>query len=218
MLQEGCVWIDTTSGRAEDAKELADELWSEHGVRYLDCAVSGGPAGAKRGALAVLVGGDAGAFAEVKPVLECFAGGEEKITYLGPSGSGHLVKAINNMMLGAHLVVASEAMACLQAQGVDLENALRAINASSGRSWATMQRFPDNILTGDRYGFSLGLHCKDAKNALRILNEDGIESPILELAAGIMESAREEFGPDVDHTDVTRLAAVRHGVAFEKLK
>ena len=46
-LQEGTLWVDATSGRAEDAAELADELWSEHGVRYLDCAVSGGPAGAR---------------------------------------------------------------------------------------------------------------------------------------------------------------------------
>ena len=38
-------------------------------------------------------------------------------------------------------------MACLQREGIDLQAALKAINASSGRSWATMQRFPDNILT-----------------------------------------------------------------------
>ena len=38
-------------------------------------------------------------------------------------------------------------MGCLQREGIDLRAALKAINASSGRSWATMQRFPDNILT-----------------------------------------------------------------------
>jgi hypothetical protein len=38
--------------------------------------------------------------------------------------------------------------------------ALAAINGSSGRSWATLQRFPDNICTSQPYNFSLGLHCK----------------------------------------------------------
>ena len=57
----------------------------------------------------MLVGGDHAAFQAARPILECFGGGEEKITFLGPAGSGHLVKAVNNAMLGAHLAVAGEA-------------------------------------------------------------------------------------------------------------
>ena len=53
-LQPGLTWIDATSGRAEDAAALADELWERHGVRFLDCAVSGGPRGAAQGILAAV--------------------------------------------------------------------------------------------------------------------------------------------------------------------
>jgi 3-hydroxyisobutyrate dehydrogenase len=86
-LSESCgkVWIDTTSGRADEAEELAGELWSQHGIRYLDCAVSGGPAGARAAKLAALVGGDAPTFGGVAgEVIGCFA---DKITHLGPVGS-----------------------------------------------------------------------------------------------------------------------------------
>ena len=58
------------------------------------------------------------------------------------------------------MLVASEGVAAIARHGVDVASALHAINGSSGRSWVTMQRFPDNILTGDAYGFSLGHHCK----------------------------------------------------------
>jgi hypothetical protein len=46
-LRPGTIWIDTTSGSAERAAELARELHSDYAVHYLDCAVSGGPAGAR---------------------------------------------------------------------------------------------------------------------------------------------------------------------------
>ena len=51
-----------------------------------------------------------------------------------------MVKAINNALLAAHMLTASEAMATLARHGVDVPSALQAINSSSGRSWCTMQR------------------------------------------------------------------------------
>jgi 3-hydroxyisobutyrate dehydrogenase-like beta-hydroxyacid dehydrogenase len=72
----------------------------EHKIRYLDCAVSGGPRGAEGGILAALVGGDEETFARAQGVIGCFS---DKITHLGPPGSGHLVKAMNNAMLGAQV-------------------------------------------------------------------------------------------------------------------
>ena len=62
--------------------------------------------------------------------------------------------------IGAHMLIASEGLGAISRSGVDVEKALSAINGSSGRSWVTMQRFPDNILTGKPYGFALGMHCK----------------------------------------------------------
>lgn len=58
-------------------------------------------------------------------------------------------------MLAAQLLVASEGLAAVAAHGVDINKALGAINGSSGRSWVTMQRFPDHILTGKPYNFTL---------------------------------------------------------------
>eukprot|EP01043_Picozoa_sp_COSAG02_P020456 COSAG02_NODE_1010_length_15227_cov_5.846774_7_plen_250_part_00 len=131
-LKAGTIWIDTTSGKSVDAAALAEELWEKHSVRYLDCAVSGGPKGATNGILAALVGGDRATFEGVEPVIGTFS---DKITHLGPAGSGHLVKAVNNALLAANLLTASEGLAALARHGVELPGALQAINGSSGRSW-----------------------------------------------------------------------------------
>lgn len=255
LWRTGTVWIDATSGKSADAAALADDLWGKHSVRYLDCAVSGGPKGATNGILAALVGGDRPTFEGVEPIIATFS---DKITHLGPAGSGHLVKAVNNALLAANLLTASEGLAALARHGVELPSALQAINGSSGRSWCgdcpvsadilvaldvlcshqslclclclcllcarrvTMQRFPDNILTGNAYGFALGMHCKDMDNAMAVIcspHADGttIDTPMLDLARGLMASAREEMGGEVDHTDTTKLAARQHRIDFENL-
>ena len=67
---------------------------------------------------------------------------------------------------------------------------------------------------GEPYGFALGLHCKDITNALRVVNDGGVEAPMLQRAAEVMGEARALYGDDVDHTEVTRLAAERNGVGF----
>lgn len=205
------IWLDATSGKSVDAKALAEMLWTRHKIRYCDCAVSGGPAGARKGTLAALVGGETAAFERVTGVIESFSP-SSKITHLGNPGSGHLVKSLNNAMLGAHMLVASEAMACLVREGVDIHKALNAINGSSGRSWVTMQRFPDNVLTGDPYGFAIGLHCKDMRNAMGVVTP--IRAPMLSLAQGRMEAARAEMGDKVDHTSTCAFAERANGISF----
>jgi 3-hydroxyisobutyrate dehydrogenase len=165
------------------------------------------------------VGGHRETFESSRAVIATFA---DKINHLGPAGSGHLVKAINNALLAANMLSASEGLAAIARHGVDVPSALEAINGSSGRSWVTMQRFPENILTGDAYGFALGMHCKDMENALRAIREphaDGtnVAAPMLELARCLMNSAREQYGADVDHTETSRLAARSNRIDFGSL-
>ena len=109
------------------------------GVSFLDCGVAGGPAGAKAGNLAAMVGGDEAKLNEVMFVLENVMG---KIVHIGPSGAGHAVKSVNNTLLAAHIWVAYEGLLTLAKLGVPMENALAAINSASGRSLVTEERIP----------------------------------------------------------------------------
>lgn len=208
-LRPGMLWIDATSGKAEDARSLAERLWQERQVEFADCAVSGGPAGARKGALAVLMGGKEEAAAKAREVVETF-GSSEKIFHCGPAGSGHAVKAVNNALLAVSLLAAGEGIGALARMGIDPKVAAAAISQSSGRSWATMQRFPDHVFTGEPYGFALGLHRKDTENALLLFPEDKV-GPMLSQAAELMREAEREKGSDVCHCEVAHSAANRVG-------
>merc|ERR1712050_638150 len=100
-------------------------------IRYMDCPISGGPGGASKGTLAAMLGGDADAADHVMPHVEAFA---QKIVYLGPTGAGHAVKAINNACNVSNLLCIHEGLLALKRMGVDPAAALSVINKSSGRS------------------------------------------------------------------------------------
>jgi len=201
-LTKESVWIDCTSGDPSVSRSLSEHsaLNSRH---FLDCAVSGGPLGAQRGHLTAMVGGDVQAFDRSKVILETFA---RKIVYIGPSGTGHAVKAINNALLAIGIWSAAEGLLALKKLGVSPSRALEAINSSSGRSWATMQRFPDHIVprTFD-YGFSLDLLKKDLATACCVLKEMDVPDKMIGKQLNLVEQAIDHVGPTADHLEIIKL-------------
>eukprot|EP00947_MAST-08B_sp_MAST-8B-sp1_P004263 g4263.t1 len=217
------LWIDTTSGDpittetlATSLRELGSDAENRCSVALLDVGVSGGPAGAARGALSAMVGGEEAAFERSRPILDSFA---SNVVHLGPPGAGHAVKAINNTLMASNIVTAAEGMLALVRRGVDPDKALSVINTSSGRSWATIQRFPDHVLPGTfDYGFSLGLLAKDVECGLRLINDSerqgGIgRDKVLARVAEVVGTARDKLGHDVDHLDVVRMLEEDAGIA-----
>src|SRR5206468_2999850 len=80
-------------------RALHDEL-HPRGVRYLDAGISGGAAGAEKGTLTLMVGGDETALAQVKPLLDTFSA---HVHHMGRSGAGHVTKVLNNFLNGVTL-------------------------------------------------------------------------------------------------------------------
>ena len=107
VLRKNTVWIDCTSGDPKRVGAFGKEWKEIHGSIFLDCAVSGGPSGARKGTLTTMMGGDEVAVERVRPIIETFA---SHVNYLGPAGAGHAVKAMNNTLLAAHICAASEAL------------------------------------------------------------------------------------------------------------
>lgn len=169
-LSAGDVVIDTSSSRPPSTRELAREL-GENGVGMLDAPVSGGVLKAKEGKLSVMVGGDEGVFERCRGVLGAFG---ERVTHVGGSGAGHLIKSLNNMLSATTLVSAAEAMLLAEKEGIPPETFLEVINAGNGRSYSTEVKFPRFILDGSfEDGFSLDLMTKDLKVALQSAAEAG---------------------------------------------
>jgi 3-hydroxyisobutyrate dehydrogenase len=201
-LASGSLLIDCTSGDPATSRRIAARL-AGHGVAFVDAPVSGGVSGAVKGTLTVMCGGDALAFQRARPVVDAFG---EKIVHCGPVGAGHALKAANQALLAVHVWSTAEALALAVRSGVPAAIALDVINASSGRSNASQNLFPERVLTrAFPRTFRLALLDKDVGIAARVAREADIPSPILQLTAELFRVAHGALGDEADHVETVKL-------------
>lgn len=201
-LEHGAVLLDCTSGDPASSRAIADRL-AGRGVAFMDAPVSGGRTGAEHGTLTVMCGGEEPVFARVQPILRAFG---EKIVHCGPVGAGHALKAVNNSLLAIHVWSTAEALATLVKSGVNARVALDVINASSGRSNASMNLFPERVLTrAFPRTFRLALLDKDASIGAGVAREAGVPSPFMQLAAELFRDAHARLGEEADHVEAVKL-------------
>lgn len=193
-LPQGAVIADTSTIAPAAARALADQA-NAAGVAYLDAPVSGGPAGAALGKLAMMIGGSAAALERVRPSLLLLTA---RIVHVGASGAGQVAKLANNLLVATHLTAAAEALRMAARAGVPPEAILPVINAASGRSAATEVNWPRWISSGTfDSGFTAGLMRKDVRLALTLGAEVGAELAVCGAAAQAWEESEvadeEEF-------------------------
>ncbi len=116
-VREGMVLVDTGTSDPSSTERLA-ALLGEKGVAMLDAPLGRTPIQAEEGLLNMMVGGDAAVFARIRPIFETMA---ENIFHVGPLGSGHKLKLINNVVAMTLAAIVSEAASTAARVGVDLE-------------------------------------------------------------------------------------------------
>jgi 3-hydroxyisobutyrate dehydrogenase len=191
--------VDTSTVGVQAARSI-DALMSEAGVTYVDAPVSGGVAGARARSLTIMVAGsDAGCLA-VEPVL---AGLSDRRLRVGDRpGMAQALKLANNFLSATALAATSEAIAFGLSQGLDMGTMLGVLNASSGQSAATADKFPNHVATG-RFasGFANSLMSKDLALYLDAVEELDGPSTIGRVTASVWArfASRE---PGVDFTRI----------------
>ncbi|WP_294268992.1 NAD(P)-dependent oxidoreductase [uncultured Sphingomonas sp.] len=152
--------------------KLFDEA-AAHGISLLDAPVTGSRVQAASGTLRFLVGGEAASVAKAQSVFDVL--GSETI-YLGPSGSGAMLKLINNFLCGVQVAALAEAMVAIERSGLDVEAAFRLIGTGAPGSPlvnAVGDRMIQRVYTPQ---FLIPLMAKDLGYAERTMKEMGIES------------------------------------------
>jgi 3-hydroxyisobutyrate dehydrogenase-like beta-hydroxyacid dehydrogenase len=161
---------------------------SEHQVAVLDAPVSGGGEAAAARKLLLLAGGEAAEVTRCRPVFETFA---NPVVHLGPLGSGQIAKAINNLLLAAHMAMAYDAFDFARVLGLDLPALAEALAAGTGGSAAV------GIFAGARFdvGFlrknSARYFSKDLEIMLEIAQSRGMHTPdsLVDMARGAFDPA-----------------------------
>ncbi len=191
--------IDMTTGEPEITRQISKTLYSKK-INFIDAPVSGGPKGANQGNIAIMVGGTESQFAKIKPLMDNIS---SNIFYAGKIGSGHSIKAGNNLLNLICRMATFEVISLLVKDGVDPKKAVEIIQKSSGRNYATEITLPDNILSGKMVqGFSTGLMKKDAGVATKIADSNNVEIPLGKLSQELLKNTIDEFGENADMSNV----------------
>jgi len=176
----GSLLLDTSSSEPWYTKEIAAAL-ARVGVAMVDAPVSGAEAGAMAAELVFMVGGDPEPVKRVSPLLQVLG---KKMFHLGPTGSGHVMKSINNLITAITFMATAEGLIIGSGYGLDPAVMNAVLNESTGMSWITQMHIEQRILSR-RFDdpFKLDLMVKDVGIALRIA-EDLKLQPRLSAAAG----------------------------------
>jgi len=159
----GTVVIDTSSIAPSAAREIAEEL-ARRRIHMLDAPVSGGPEGAARGTLSIMVGGEEEVFRAVLPILQVLG---KSVRHVGPPGTGQLVKLCNQISCALNLLAVAEAFALARWAGADLAAVREVLLSGAAASWM-LEHWAPKILSHDyQPGFTIANFQKDLRNALQ---------------------------------------------------
>lgn len=200
-LRPGSVVIDMTTSVPSVTKEIGEVL-KRKGIEMLDAPISGGIKKAQEGTLSIMVGGEEQTFQEALPILSQIG---TNIIHVGELGSGHTIKALNNLICANHLLINAEALAVGVKMGLDPTKMLQVINSSSGRSQSSEVKFPEQVLTGKfEVGFTIDLMCKDVSIAMEMAKDNNMPMFVSSSVKELWEYAVAKGGGGMDHTAIVK--------------
>ncbi|TWG85964.1 3-hydroxyisobutyrate dehydrogenase [Cupriavidus gilardii J11] len=173
----GCVFVDHTTASADVARELGT-IAAGRGFAFLDAPVSGGEAGAQKGVLTIMCGGDEAVFQRAEPVLACYA---RAVTRIGGAGSGQLAKMVNQIAIAGLLQGLSEAIAFGERAGLDMPLVLDVISKGAAGSWQLENRGPTMVQDKFDFGFAVDWMRKDLGLCLDEARRNGATLPVTAL-------------------------------------
>ena len=197
-LQEGLIYVDHSTIKPSLARRI-DQEFSARGGFALDAPVSGGDIGARKGTLAIMVGGPAETLEQVRPVLEVVG---KVITHVGGAGSGQIAKAANQVMVAAQMVAMGELLILAKKAGADPARVVQAIQGGAAQCW-TLDVKPERLFNGNRQpGFKAYMQEKDLNIVMDTAREYGVPLPAAGLHTQLYQSMLQKGLGDLDNSAV----------------
>jgi 3-hydroxyisobutyrate dehydrogenase-like beta-hydroxyacid dehydrogenase len=202
-------FIDLSTIGSTAAQQI-QALPSTRGIAMLDSPVSGGVGGAAKGTLALMVSGPRPDYDLVQPVLAQLG---TPFFVDTKSGAGQTMKLVNNMLAATALAATCEVVVMGVKAGLDPSVMIDVINAGSGATNASRDKFPNSILPRSfDYGFATGLMVKDVRLSLEEADAMGLPTEVAAAVGRLWELVMREQGPDSDFTSAIKSIEAAAGV------
>ncbi len=176
-MRKGAIFADHTTASAKVARELCQAA-RERGVGFLDAPISGGQAGAEKGQLTVMCGGDPEVFAKAEPVIAAYA---KACRLMGPPGAGQLTKMVNQIAIAGLIQSLSEALNFATCAGLDAMAVVDLIKNGAAQSWQMENRAATMLRAEFDHGFAVEWMRKDLAICLEEARRNGAELPVAAL-------------------------------------
>ncbi len=209
-IHPGSVYIDLTSNSPTVVRCIYDKF-REKNAHVMDVPVSGGPAAARTGKLALMVGGDEEVFQKYKFLLNVIG---DKITYAGGIGNGSICKLMHNCTLYALQTVVAECLTLGVKAGVSPKVLWRILRDGSVGQGVLFQRsLPETYFRGrfEPPNFALKLAFKDVSLATALGREYNVPMAISNLTLQEMISAMNRGWGNKDSRSAMLLQEERAG-------
>ncbi|MGI6226096.1 MAG: NAD(P)-dependent oxidoreductase [Peptococcales bacterium] len=200
-LKPGSIYIDMSTSSPALSKEICKRL-TDYGVKMLDAPISRGVPAAEKGTLITLVGGEEKVLDECRHVLEAMA---SDILHMGPIGSGHSAKLVNNVKIMTEMVLICESLALGLKSGIEPQKLFDAISLSSGNSFYFQYKVPRMLKGEFEPGGSVDIGFKDIYLALEWAREIGVPMLLPALAQQVYQTAREKGLSGKDNASIIKI-------------
>jgi 3-hydroxyisobutyrate dehydrogenase len=201
-LKKGAMVVDMTSGQPEMTLTMGMRL-DALGVALIDAPVSGAVPRAQNGTLTIMTGGQSASIDHAESLLSLMG----TVTRTGSLGSGHAMKALNNLVSCAGYLIGIEALIIGSKFGLDPNVMVDVLNSSTGMNNSTQKKFKQYVLSRKfDSGFPLHMMVKDIAIAMGLARNLGVPAPFGHLCLDLWSGAKGVLGPNVDHTEVARLS------------
>ncbi|GAB4300699.1 MAG: NAD(P)-dependent oxidoreductase [Roseovarius sp.] len=176
-MQRGAVFVDHTTVSARVTRELYAAAKAA-GLGFVDAPISGGQAGAEKGQLSIMCGGDAEDYARAEPVMRIYA---KLCRRLGESGAGQTTKMCNQIAIAGLLQALAEALHFAEKAGLDGRAVVEVISQGAAGSWQMSNRYETMLDDQFEHGFAVDWMRKDLGICLDTADEIGASLPVTAL-------------------------------------
>jgi len=195
------LFIDFSTVQPATAQALA-QYGAAIGLHVLDAPVSGGEAGAVAGTLSIMVGGEQAGFDAARPVFEAVG---KTFALVGPHGSGQVVKAANQLVVGGTYALVAEAIMLMERSGVDARAGMDLLAGGLAGSRILELKRETMLAREFKPGFRIDLHHKDMGIAIGAARNANASLPMTALVAQLIAAARAQGYGSLDHSALLKV-------------